>query len=102
MYREFDKESKTTGKPRLLTAIATAAGQYLLKQGYDIPVLCKWLDMVNIMSYVCKNRSIFTKYSKDFFIFKDLYGAWYNKIGHHSALYHSKEETGQDRELNTV
>jgi chitinase len=55
MYREFDKESKKSGKPRLLTAIATAAGQYLLKQGYDIPVLCKWLDMVNIMSYVCKN-----------------------------------------------
>ena len=52
MYREFDKESKKSGKPRLLTAIATAAGQYLLKQGYDIPVLCKWLDMVNIMSYV--------------------------------------------------
>lgn len=32
----------------------------------------------------------------------DLYGNWYNKVGHHSALYHAPEETGQDRELNTV
>ena len=31
-----------------------------------------------------------------------MYGAWYNKIGHHSALYHSSDESGQDRELNTV
>lgn len=41
MYQEFDKESQKSGKPRLLTSIATAAGQYLLKQGYDIPMLCK-------------------------------------------------------------
>jgi len=31
-----------------------------------------------------------------------LYGGWYNKVGHHSALYHEEGETGQDRELNTV
>ena len=43
MYKEFEKESQKTGKPRLLTSIATAAGQYLLKQGYDIPVLCKYV-----------------------------------------------------------
>jgi chitinase len=83
MYEEFKKESKKAGKPRLLTSIATAAGDWLLKNGYDIPVLCKYLDMVNVMTY-------------------DLYGNWYNKVGHHSALYHSPEETGQDRELNTV
>lgn len=32
----------------------------------------------------------------------DLYGAWHNKIGHHSALYHRPDETGMERELNTV
>jgi chitinase len=30
-----------------------------------------------------------------------LYGNWYNKIGHHSALYGVPEEKGQDAELNT-
>ena len=32
----------------------------------------------------------------------DLYGGWYNKVGHHSALFHRSGETGMDRELNTV
>ena len=32
----------------------------------------------------------------------DLYGAWHNKIGHHSALFHRSGETGMERELNTV
>ena len=41
MHKEFEKEAQITGKPRLLASIATAAGQYLLKQGYDIPMLCK-------------------------------------------------------------
>jgi hypothetical protein len=41
MREVFEAESKKSKKPRLLTSIATAAGEYLLKQGYDIPVLCK-------------------------------------------------------------
>ncbi len=32
----------------------------------------------------------------------DLYGSWHNKIGHHSALFHRPDETGMERELNTV
>jgi len=31
-----------------------------------------------------------------------LYGNWYNKVGHHSALFHEEHEQGLDRELNTV
>jgi hypothetical protein len=42
MRRVFEEESKKSNKPRLLASIATAAGSYLLKQGYDIPVLCKY------------------------------------------------------------
>ena len=45
-------ESEESNKPRLQASIATAAGSYLLKQGYDIPVLCKYLDMINVMTYV--------------------------------------------------
>ncbi len=41
MRREFQKEGEVSGKPRLLGSIATAAGSYLLKQGYDIPTLCR-------------------------------------------------------------
>jgi len=42
MRREFQREAQESGKPRLLASIATAAGSYLLKQGYDISTLCKW------------------------------------------------------------
>lgn len=52
MREEFEKESVASDKPRLQASIATAAGSYLLKQGYDIPVLCKHLDMINVMTYV--------------------------------------------------
>ena len=41
MHEVFEEESQKSQKPRLLTSIATAAGEWLLKQGYDIPVLCK-------------------------------------------------------------
>ncbi|CAF0784700.1 unnamed protein product [Brachionus calyciflorus] len=82
MREVFEEEAKKTNKPRLLSSIATAAGEFLLKTGYDVPTLCKYLDFVNVMTY-------------------DLYGGWYNKVGHHAALYGTPEETGQDAELNT-
>ncbi|CAF1273350.1 unnamed protein product [Didymodactylos carnosus] len=82
MYKIFKKEAKKSNKERLLISIATAAGEFLIKKGYDVPVLCKYLDMINVMTY-------------------DLYGSWHNKIGHHSALYHREGETGMERELNT-
>ena len=41
MHEVFEEESQKSQKPRLLASIATAAGEWLLKQGYDIPVLCK-------------------------------------------------------------
>ena len=47
MHEVFEKESKKSNKPRLLASIATAAGEYLLKQGYDIPVLCKYKQKEN-------------------------------------------------------
>ncbi|CAF4143616.1 unnamed protein product [Rotaria sp. Silwood2] len=82
MHKMFKKEAKKSKKDRLLISLAVAAGKYLITQGYDVPVLCNNVDMINVMTY-------------------DLYGSWYNKIGHHSALFHRPGETGMDRELNT-
>lgn len=41
MRQVFEEDAKKSNKPRLLTSIATAAGEYLLKNGYDVPTLCK-------------------------------------------------------------
>ena len=49
----------------------------------DFILLFSNVDMINVMTY-------------------DLYGSWHNKIGHHSALFHRPDETGMERELNTV
>ncbi|CAF2139888.1 unnamed protein product [Rotaria magnacalcarata] len=82
MHRAFKKEAKKAKKDRLLISLAVAAGEVLVKQGYDVPVLCHYVDLINVMTY-------------------DLYGSWTNKIGHHSALFHRRGEKGLERDLNT-
>ncbi|CAF1050004.1 unnamed protein product [Adineta ricciae] len=82
MHKVFKKEAKKTNKERLIIGLAVGAGKLQVKQGYDVPVLCHYVDMVNVMTY-------------------DLYGSWTNKVGHHSALFHRRGEKGLEKELNT-
>ncbi|CAF3879821.1 unnamed protein product [Rotaria sordida] len=82
MQKAFKKEAKKSKKDRLLLSLAVAASEVLIKQGYDVPVLCNYVDLINVMTY-------------------DLYGSWTGKIGHHSALFHRRGEKGLERDLNT-
>jgi hypothetical protein len=41
MHKIFQKEAKQSNKDRLLISLAVAAGNVLVKQGYDVPVLCQ-------------------------------------------------------------
>uniref|UniRef100_A0A2P2I1P3 Mucin-5AC-like n=1 Tax=Hirondellea gigas TaxID=1518452 RepID=A0A2P2I1P3_9CRUS len=47
----FEKESRLSGKPRLLLTMAVPAGQTYIDRGYDIPSLNKDLDFFNILNY---------------------------------------------------
>jgi hypothetical protein len=41
MHKIFKKEAKKSKKDRLIISLAVAAGDILIKQGYDVPVLCQ-------------------------------------------------------------
>jgi chitinase len=41
MHKIFKKEAKKSKKDRLIISLAVAAGKVLVKQGYDVPVLCQ-------------------------------------------------------------
>ena len=41
MRKTFQKEAKKSKKERLLISLAVAAGEILVKRGYDVPVLCQ-------------------------------------------------------------
>ncbi len=60
-----------------------ASKNLIQRKRHKYSLLFRHVDMINVMTY-------------------DLYGSWFNKIGHHSALFHRSGETGMERELNTV
>ena len=52
----------------LLVTAAVSASHKVIDAGYDVPVLAKHLDYLNLMSY-------------------DLHGSWESVTGHHSPLF---------------
>ncbi|CAG2218681.1 E3.2.1.14 [Mytilus edulis] len=80
LKQEFDTETKTTGKPRLILSAAVPAGKSNMG-GYNIPEMAKYLDMVNLMTY-------------------DLHGSWETKTGHQSGLFKHNGETGDAATMN--
>ena len=41
MHKVFKKEAKKSKKDRLLLSLAVGASKVIIKQGYDVPVLCQ-------------------------------------------------------------
>lgn len=65
----FVRELKTAFEPyNLLLTAAVGASEKLSKEGYDIPVLAKYLDYIHLMTY-------------------DYHGSWEVDADHHSPLY---------------
>jgi len=81
IHDEFAREAVPAGKDRLMLAAAVAAGKSKIDTAYEVPDVCRLLDMVNLMSY-------------------DLHGAWEDVTGHVSPLYGRTGEIGNQTTLN--
>ncbi|XP_046584669.1 oviduct-specific glycoprotein-like [Haliotis rubra] len=66
----YEQEAVRTGKERLLVTAAVAGGEKIVKSAYEVPVINKYLDFINLMSY-------------------DLNGAWSKALGINAPLYKS-------------
>nr|AZQ25750.1 Chitinase-3 [Haliotis discus discus] len=79
----YEEDAQTTGRPRLLLTAAVPAGKGNIDAGFDIPVISKYFDFINIMTY-------------------DLHGSWDKTTGHNSPLYADSSDKGENRYLNVA
>ncbi|KAG8589084.1 hypothetical protein GDO81_006244 [Engystomops pustulosus] len=75
MYEAFVQEGSQTNRPRLLISAAVSAGKSTIENGYQIPQLSKYLDLINVMTY-------------------DLRGSWEGFTGEDSPLYQGPADQG--------
>uniref|UniRef100_A0A8C3XQN3 GH18 domain-containing protein n=1 Tax=Chelydra serpentina TaxID=8475 RepID=A0A8C3XQN3_CHESE len=74
MAEEFKEEAKRTGKERLLLTAAVSAGKENIDGAYEVEIISKALDFINLMTY-------------------DFHGSWENITGHVSPLDKGKTDT---------
>lgn len=80
LRESFDGEAKSSGKPRLILSAAVPASFEAIAAGYDVPVINKYLDFMNVMTY-------------------DFHGDWEQVVGHNSPLYSLNSATAYQKKL---
>lgn len=80
LRESFDGEAKSSGKPRLLLSAAVPASFEAIAAGYDVPVINKYLDFMNVMTY-------------------DFHGDWEQVVGHNSPLFPLNSATAYQKKL---
>ncbi|XP_064081441.1 probable chitinase 10 [Macrobrachium nipponense] len=81
LFEAFDAEAKEMGLPRLLITAAVPVGPDKIRGGYDIPVVSRYLDFINVMAY-------------------DFHGKWENTVGHNAPLYAPSVDTEWRKQLS--
>ncbi|NP_001268266.1 oviduct-specific glycoprotein precursor [Mesocricetus auratus] len=69
----FEKEALLTQRPRLLLSAAVSGIPYIIQTSYDVHLLGRRLDFINVLSY-------------------DLHGSWEKSTGHNSPLFSLPED----------
>ncbi|XP_028923995.1 chitinase-3-like protein 1 [Ornithorhynchus anatinus] len=77
----FTREAEITEKERLLLSAPLPAGRVNLDNGYDIPKISKYLDLISLMTF-------------------DFHGDWEKVTGHNSPLFRGRDK-GTPRSSNT-
>lgn len=80
LRESFDGEAKSSGKSRLLLSAAVPASFEAIAAGYDVPVINKYLDFMNVMTY-------------------DFHGDWEQVVGHNSPLFPLNSATAYQKKL---
>ncbi|XP_069102179.1 acidic mammalian chitinase-like [Argopecten irradians] len=81
LHQRFQEEgTRTTRRPLLLSA-AVSAGKWTIDDSYQVDLISKDLDFINLMSY-------------------DFHGSWESTTGHNCPLYARSDEQGFHRFLN--
>lgn len=78
LREEFDKYG-------LILSAAVAAAEFSMSLSYDVPMVSKYMDFINLMAY-------------------DLHGPWDQMTGNNAGLYPSKDHdvTETQKQLNVV
>ncbi|XP_056017105.1 chitotriosidase-1-like [Ostrea edulis] len=77
----FDDDGVVNNRAPLLLTAAVAAGKSTIDNAYEIDLISRDLDFINLMSY-------------------DLHGSWEATTGHHSALFGRAGEVGTAAYMN--
>uniref|UniRef100_K1PN75 Chitotriosidase-1 n=1 Tax=Magallana gigas TaxID=29159 RepID=K1PN75_MAGGI len=77
----FNDDGAVNNRPPMLLTAAVAAGKSTIDNAYEVDLISKDLDFINLMSY-------------------DLHGSWEVTTGHHSALYGRSGEVGTAASMN--
>lgn len=72
----FDKEG-------LILTAAVAAAEFSMSLSYDVPMVSKYLDMINLMAY-------------------DLHGPWDQMTGINAPLYPSSKDVSETQKMLNV
>ena len=76
----IEGEAKGSKTPKLLLSAAVPASFEAIEAGYDVPEIAKYLDFINIMTYV-------------------FHGQWEKEVGHNSPLFPLNSATGFQKRL---
>ncbi|KAK6165593.1 hypothetical protein SNE40_022494 [Patella caerulea] len=81
LREEFDRETKDSGKSRLIISIAVAPGKTRIQEGYEVEQISGYVDYINIMAY-------------------DYFGPWNKIAGFNSPLNPRTSDPRFSEELN--